>query len=157
MAQHLKALAAKPDDRSLIPRTNMVEAENPLLRVVLWPPQAYCGTHSLFPQVNKCAFKMRKSWWKSSLSKERWVLSFGAFSCSCALPVGEFILHGRRVGWHWQLWSLHLSLGLACQHSENSFIGLAGVTCTFGSGEERSLGMETIKMRQSQMSKTSKT
>lgn len=35
MAQHLKALAAKPDDRSLIPRTNMVEAENPLLRVVL--------------------------------------------------------------------------------------------------------------------------
>lgn len=150
MAQHLNV--AKADDLSLIPRINMVEEQNHLLTVVLWLPQANYGTHSLSPEINECAFKMRKSWWMSSSSTDRWVLSFEPFGLSCALPPGKLILHGRgRAGTA----SSGLSVSLLGLHvrTQNSSTDIAGATWAFGSGVRRSLGMETIKMRKSQMSK----
>jgi len=130
----------------------MVEGQNHLLTVVLWPPQANYSTHSLSPEINECAFKMRKSWWMSSSSTDRWVWSFEPFGLSCALPPGKLIPHGRgRAGTA----SSGLSVSLLGLHvrTQNSSTDIAGATWAFGSGVRRSLGMETIKMRKSQMSK----
>lgn len=45
MAQQVKVLVAKSDDLSLIPRTQIVEVENQLIQVVLWPPHLLCSMH----------------------------------------------------------------------------------------------------------------
>lgn len=54
IAQQVKALATKPDDLSLIPRTYLVEGESPHLYIILWPLHSkpvgmwtYVHTHSL--------------------------------------------------------------------------------------------------------------
>jgi hypothetical protein len=53
-----KQLAAKVDDVSSIPRTCMIEGENWLLQVVLWPPHTWPLSHNkqTNKQTNKTAF-----------------------------------------------------------------------------------------------------
>ena len=49
MAQWVKALAAKLDDRSSTPGTHMVEGESSLTKIVLWPltsAMQYTHTHT---------------------------------------------------------------------------------------------------------------
>lgn len=52
MVQWRQVLATKPDDRSSIPGTHMVEGENQFLQVVLQLPHARASTFT-HTQVNK--------------------------------------------------------------------------------------------------------
>lgn len=45
MAGWGRTLAAKPDNLSPIPKIHTEKEENQLLKIVLWPPQLFCGTH----------------------------------------------------------------------------------------------------------------
>lgn len=60
MAQWLGALLVTLDDLSLTPRTHVIEEENQLPHIVLWPPQRYGGIYTpkkLTSTVNTLIFE----------------------------------------------------------------------------------------------------
>lgn len=54
MAQQAKAFGAKPDEQKSSPEIHIVEEENQLPEVFLWPPHVACGTVIHTHKTSKC-------------------------------------------------------------------------------------------------------
>lgn len=90
MAQQAKVSGAKPDDRKSSPEIHIVEEENQLPEVFLWPSRMACGTDTHTHKTSKCIQTCFSTAVGTQPIATHCVMClFHVASCSCAIEYGK--------------------------------------------------------------------